>query len=94
MNVFIFEIQLCVMTLTKTYILLYETLKKKIGTEEAGVLVEFVDQKIKNFNDQNLKYLATKEDLKDLRVEIATTKTDIIRWVFGFCCGNYGNDRI
>ena len=35
-------------------------------------------------NENNLKTLATKEDIAKVEVKIAETKTDIIRWVFGF----------
>ena len=76
------------MTISTTSIQLYEILKKKIGNTEAEALVGFVDTKLKEANDNNLKNLVTKEDLKDvelkLAVKISETKTDIIRWVFAF----------
>ncbi len=76
------------MLITTTDIQLYEILKQKLGSKEAEALVGFVDARIKESNEQNVKTLATKEDLKDLElrlsVKISDTKTDIIRWVFAF----------
>jgi len=76
------------MTIATTNIQLYETLRQKLGNQEAEALVSFVDAKLKDANEHNLKNLATKEDLKDvelkLSVKISETKTDIIRWVFAF----------
>jgi len=76
------------MTIATTNIQLYEILRQKLGNQEAEALVGFVDAKLKDANDHNLKNLVTKEDLKDvelkLSVKISETKTDIIRWVFAF----------
>jgi cytochrome c-type biogenesis protein CcmH/NrfG len=83
------------MLITTTDIQLYEILKQKLGNKEAEALVGFVDSRIKETNEQNLKILTTKEDLKNLelkltqqidetKLKIAETKTDIIRWVFAF----------
>ena len=76
------------MTIATTNIQLYEILRQKLGNQEAEALVGFVDAKLKEALENNLKNLATKEDLKDvelkLSVKIAETKTDIIRWVFAF----------
>ena len=72
------------MLITTTYIQLYEILKQKLGNKEAEALVSFVDSRIKEGNEQNLKTLATKEDISELKLNIADSKTDIIRWVFAF----------
>ncbi|MES2330330.1 MAG: hypothetical protein V4539_12050 [Bacteroidota bacterium] len=83
------------MTLTANDIQLYEILKQKLGNKEAEALVNFVDSKLKEADECNLKTLATKEDLKDLKLELkqdiagvtlklSETKTDIIRWLFAF----------
>lgn len=53
-----------------TNIQLYENLKKKLGTSEAEALVDFVDSRLKDSNDDNTKLLATKEDVKDLKFEL------------------------
>ena len=87
------------MTITTADIQLYELLKQKLGNQQAEALVGYVDAKLKESHDHNLKTLATKEDLKDLKLELkqdiadlklelsvkmAKTKTDLIRWVFAF----------
>ncbi len=82
------------MVLTMTDIQLFQILKLKLGEKEAEALVTFVDNKLKESNESNLKVLSTKEDIHLLRNEltqtkgeletkIAETKSDIIRWVFG-----------
>jgi hypothetical protein len=84
-----------VMTVTNTNIQLYEILKQKLGNKEAEALVNFVDNKLKEADERNLKTLATKEDLqvlklvlkediKNVELKLSETKTDIVRWVFAF----------
>jgi hypothetical protein len=71
------------MVITTTDIQLFQILKQKMGEKEAEALVGFVDAKIKENNEANLKILATKEDIADLKVEIKESKVDILKWVFG-----------
>jgi hypothetical protein len=54
---------------------LFQIIKQKLGDSEAEALVTFVDAKIKDANEQNLKVLATKED-------IANSRADMIKWMF------------
>lgn len=83
------------MVLPITEIQLFQFLKEKMGEKEAEALVTFIDAKIKDTakesNEQNLKVLATKEDLANLRTElktdIANTKAEIIKWMFIFWFG-------
>ena len=76
------------MEITTTDIQLYQILRQKMGEKEAEALVSFVDSKIKENNQSNLRTLVTKEDLAreigDVKVKMAETKSDIIRWVFAF----------
>jgi predicted nucleic acid-binding protein len=65
------------MTITTNDIQLYKILRERLGEGEAEALVTFVDSKIKDANEQNVRMLATKEDL-------ANTKTDMIKWFFAF----------
>ena len=73
-------------------------LREKLGEKDAESLVSFVDNKIKDNNETNLKVLATKEDIylikEDLaklegRLEskIAEVKAEIIKWMFIFWIG-------
>jgi hypothetical protein len=54
-------------------------------------LVNFVDFKLKENKENNLKILATKADIGNVKKEIAKlnvkifdVKSDIIRWIFAF----------
>jgi len=67
-----------------------QTLKAKLGNREAEAIVNYVNNKVKENNHEmqewNLKILATKEDLANvkgsLETKIAESKSDIIRWIF------------
>ena len=79
------------MVITTTDIQLFQILKLKLGEKEAEALVTFVDNKIKESNENNPKVLATKEDINLLKIEIAKlelkiseSKVETLRWVFGF----------
>lgn len=67
---------------------LYQILKQRLGEKEAEALVQYVDSKLRENNEQNLKILATKEDLAKvegkLETKIAESKVDIIKWMFIF----------
>ncbi len=63
---------------------LFNILKARLGEKEAQTLVEFVDFRLKEQNDQNLKVLATREVIEKLRTEIRESKLDTIKWLFGF----------
>ncbi len=61
------------------------------GDKEAEALVDFVDLKLKDNNEMNLKILATKEDIHTLRSElqkqIGDNKAEMIKWMFIFWIG-------
>ncbi len=82
------------MVITTTDIQLFQILKQKIGEQEAEALVSFVDAKIKEANDENLRVLATKEDVAavkqelanlrgELKADIANAKADTFKWFIG-----------
>ena len=74
-----------------TDIQLFRILKERLGEKEAESLVDFVDAKLKENNDANLKILANREDLKEeigaTKVLIANTKAELIKWMFIFWIG-------
>ena len=72
------------MELNITPIQLFQILKEKLGEKEAEALVNFVDAKLKENNENNLRILATKEDIGKLDTKISEVKVEIIKWVFGF----------
>jgi hypothetical protein len=59
------------MVISTTDIQLYEILRQKLGEKEAEALVNFVDTKLKENNGQNLRIVATKEDLANAKQELA-----------------------
>ena len=69
--------------MTISDIQLYEILASKLGKEEAKVLVEFVESKTEKKLDEKVSIFATKEDIANLKTEIANAKVDIVRWVIG-----------
>jgi hypothetical protein len=69
------------MVITTTDIQLFQILKQRIGEKEAESLVAFVDAKIKESNDGNLKILATKEDLLKLQVDIEKRFNQQTIWI-------------
>ena len=71
------------MVITTTDIQLFQILRERLGDKEAEALVGFVASKLKESNDQNLKVVATKEDL-------ANVKTEMIKWMFIFWVGTIG----
>ena len=62
---------------------LYEILASKLGKEEAKILVEFVESKAEKKLDEKTTVFATKEDIANLKTEIANAKVDVVRWVVG-----------
>jgi hypothetical protein len=82
---------ICNAMIITTDIQLFQILKQKIGEAEAEALVSFVDAKLKESNEANLKIVATKEDISlvkqdiiKLETKIAETKADMIKWMFSF----------
>jgi hypothetical protein len=71
-----------------TDIQFYEILRQKLGNAEAEAIVSLVDTKIKQAEELNLKLLATKEDLSNVKCElskdISESKDSMVKWVFGF----------
>jgi len=58
---------------------LFQLLKEKLGEKEAETLVAFVDNRIKEKDEVNLKSLATKEDLVK---EISGLETKLLRTIY------------
>lgn len=71
----------------------YEIFKSKLGIEEAEIVIDYIENKVEKSVEHNIKSLATKEDVSKLReeltstkaelkVEIATVKSDMLRAVY------------
>lgn len=63
---------------------LYNKLKAKLGETEAKELLEFIDFRSEEKRTNADKFLATKQDINDVRIEIKEVKTDMIKWFFAF----------
>jgi cytochrome c biogenesis factor len=79
------------MVIVTAAIQLFQILKQKLGEKEAEALVSFVDSRIREGNEASTRTLSTKEDMAHLRTElkteIASTKAEIIKWMFIFWIG-------
>jgi len=62
-------------------ITLYNALAKKMGQEEAQVLVEFVQSEAKKEIDDQVRTFLTKEDKIELIEKMNKDKTDLIKWM-------------
>ncbi len=60
-----------------TDIQFYETLRQKLGNQEAAAIVKFVDTKLKTLSDHTLKTLATKEGLRDVEFALKQDLKDV-----------------
>ena len=59
----------------------YEAIRHRLGDKEAEAVVSFIDAKLENNNQANLKTLATKEDITELKLKLTEVKTNI-RWLY------------
>ena len=73
---------------------LYDKIRGRLSDEGARELIRFVEAKVDNGFQARLDTLATKsdiaalkQDISDLRVEIARTESRLIKWMFIFLIG-------
>lgn len=67
---------------------LYELIKSKLGAKEAEAVVEFVKAEVSKELDAQKNTLATKTDVKELKVKIAQVQANLIKWMFVFWIGS------
>jgi dissimilatory sulfite reductase (desulfoviridin) alpha/beta subunit len=67
------------MVLQMTDIQLFQILKQRLGDKEAEALVLFVDAKLKENNEQNLKVLATREDVFAVKEDVLKLREDMAK---------------
>jgi hypothetical protein len=65
-----------------TSIDLFNVLKEKIGEQQAKSLTEYIEVKVEQKFESQKQMLATKEDVKNLEIKLAETKSDLLKWVF------------
>jgi DNA-directed RNA polymerase sigma subunit (sigma70/sigma32) len=66
---------------------LYTLLSNKLGNDTTEAMFKYIDNKTERSVEANIKTLATKEDISDVRKEISESKADTIRWMFIFWIG-------
>ena len=77
---------------TTATIRLYEMLKPKLGDQEARMFIQHFEESFDEQFTSKSNELATRSDLKlevselrgELRIEIAQSKVDLIKWMVGF----------
>jgi len=65
-----------------TRIDLFNVLKEKIGEQQAKSLTEYIEVKVEQKFESQKQMLATKEDVKNLEIKLAETKSDLLKWIF------------
>jgi len=71
-------------------ITLFNTLKAKLGEQEAQTVVEGIKQEVKNEFENRKDTLATKEDIAKLEVKIAQSESSLTMKLFLFWVATIG----
>jgi hypothetical protein len=58
--------------------------KSGLSEEQVASIADYVESQL------DISHLATKADIADVRREIAETKADLIKWMFGIAAGQIG----
>ena len=68
---------------------LYQLLTEKLGNDTTEAMFKYIDNKTERSVEATIKSLATKDDVGQLRKEIADSKADTIKWMFIFWAGQF-----
>lgn len=63
---------------------LFQILKDKVGEQEAKTITEYIETKVEKQFELKKEVLASKQDIADIKFEMANYKSEIIRWLFVF----------
>ncbi len=69
---------------------LYQLLSEKLGNDTTEAMFKYIDNKTERAVEATIKSLATKDDVGQLRKEMAENKVDTIKWMFIFWIGQIG----
>ena len=69
---------------------LYQLLSEKLGNDTTEVMFKYIDNKTERSVGATIKSLATKDDIGQLRKDIAEGKADTIKWMFIFWIAQFG----
>ena len=66
---------------------LYTLLSDKLGSDTTEAIFKYIDNKTERSVENTIQSLATRQDIMDVRKEVAETKSDLIKWMFIFWVG-------
>jgi hypothetical protein len=69
---------------------LYQLLSEKLGNDTTEAMFKYIDNKTERSVEATIKSLATKDDIAQVRREIADGRVENIRWMFIFWIGQVG----
>ncbi|HEY2581017.1 MAG TPA: hypothetical protein VGI43_04385 [Mucilaginibacter sp.] len=76
---------------------LYKLLSEKLGNDTTEAMFKYIDNKTERSVEATIKTLASKDDLANIREEIANVRYDVrkdigdsIKWMFIFWIGQVG----
>lgn len=73
---------------------LYTLLSDKLGSDTTEAMFKYIDNKTERAVEANLKTMATKDDLSQVKYElgekIGNARADTIKWMFIFWIGQVG----
>ena len=61
---------------------MYNSLREKLGEEQAQKLTLFVEQQVERSFEKEKEHLATKGDILATKALISETKAEILKWIF------------
>lgn len=73
-----------------SYIRLFNLLKNKFGDKEAEEIVSLIKSQVDENFEARKDTLATKNDIAELKINIAKTETKLILWAFIFWATQLG----
>ena len=69
---------------------LYQLMTEKLGNDTTEGMFKYIDNKTERSVEASIKSLATKDDIGQLRKEMAENKVETIKWMFIFWIGQIG----
>lgn len=69
---------------------IYEILSASLPEEQAKAVTNAINTAIEADTEKKKELLATKEDIANLKVEIAGVKSELMKWMFIFWLGQIG----
>ncbi len=69
---------------------IYEILSADLSETQAKAITKAINTAIEADTEKKKELLATKEDIANLKVEIASIKAELIKWMFIFWLGQIG----